>query len=766
MRANLEGNITSIFNLTQGMVHLIKFQGDIQQSQFESLSQQAIETNNQIKHFGLAPDNIIRWVYPLKGNEAAIGLDYMQMPEQKSLVLRAMETRGPQLAGPIRLFQGGDALIYRSPVFCKTKNGNDLYWGVVSAVVSIKRLMENSGINYERNLQIIITGKDAAGRSGEPIFGNPLLIHMDPVFQAISVPGGTWAVGAIPANGWSVNHFYDSVYFYSGLLLTLFINSLLFLLLKRNAKIRSQNIALSSEISVRKKAEDALISNEEKYRRLIEDMNDVVIRFDTKGKILYCSPSVEQFSGHQPHLLTGTSLQTLITDPRDGLRLMKEFKKIVQGGKPQPIQFIFLPKNQPAFYAEITGRLVEDLEKNPSIHAILRDIRVRKQMESELVRAKEEAESANSLKTVFLANMSHEIRTPMNSILGFSELLLLDETQSPQSLKYLNILFNSAKNLLRLIDDILDISIIDSGHLKLHPKNHNLNALLDELCSSFEPAVTTKKIKLITSYALPDNESNFYFDDLRLQQIIRNLINNAIKFTNEGSITLGYKILNNELELFVSDTGTGISKHHLDIIFERFRQAEGSNRILQEGTGLGLAISKSLTEIMNGKISVSSTLGKGSTFKITIPLEKTTVPKHPVSKPDKHKTKDLSNKTILVAEDDPSNFELIETYLANTGIQLIHAVNGAEAVEIHKTHKPLHLILMDIKMPVMDGLEACRIIRQTDKKIPILAQSAYVMHEDKVAAVNAGMQHYITKPINKELFLDIIYKTLTAVPSK
>lgn len=755
LRANIEGSVTSIFNLTQGMVHLINHQGDISENQFNSLAKQAIKINHNIRHFGLAPNNIIRWIQPLGGNESAIGLDYLAVPDQRNMVMRAMETRKPQLAGPVKLYQGGNALIYRSPVFIEQKDSNDEYWGVVSVVVSIDGLLKDAGIVSAHNLQIIITGKDAAGRSGEMIFGNPLLTHMNPVFQNISVPGGTWALGAIPANGWSLIHYYNSRYFFIGLVLTFLIAFFFVLLNQRNKKIKQQLVLVSNEIKTREKIEIALKISEEKYKRLIEDMTDVIIRFDTKGKIIYCSPSIEPLTGFTPQELAGSDLRKLITDPEDAITLLEEFKKITKGEKTSPIEFLLLPKNQPAFWVEITGRLAKDINQNPSIHAILRDMRLRKQMENELISAKEDAESANQLKTMFLANMSHEIRTPMNSILGFSELLLMDKNQNEISRKYLDVLHQSAKNLMRLINDILDVSIIDSGQLKLYPKPNNLNTVLINTVQSFEIAIKNKNLEVHTSFENDENDAYYSFDDLRVSQICKNLISNAIKFTEKGSISIGYKTTQEGIEIFVSDTGQGISQHHIPIIFERFRQANPLIHITHGGTGLGLEICRSLTSLMGGNINVHSELGKGSVFTVSLPLKKEN---HTEDNSEIVTINDpvFTKKTILIAEDDYSNYELLLTYLQNVNLTIIHAINGEEAVRIFKENQSIDLVLMDIKMPIMNGLDACKLIKKIKPEIPVVGQSAFVMHEDKMAAIDAGMVQYLTKPIERSILLDVI----------
>ena len=380
----------------------------------------------------------------------------------------------------------------------------------------------------------------------------------------------------------------------------------------------------------------------------------------------------------------------------------------------------------------------------------------RKKMEQELTTAKDLAEESNRLKSAFLANMSHEIRTPLNAIVGFSGILASTEEEEEKQ-EYVSIIENNNTLLLQLISDILDLSKIEAGTLELNYSNIELNELMRELERGFLLRVKTDAVKL--EFVEPAGPCMAYTEKNRLSQLMINLVTNAIKFTEKGSIRFGYEMRENELYFYVADTGCGIPKDKQQNIFGRFVKLNS----FAQGTGLGLSICQTLIERMGGRIGVESEEGKGSTFWFTLPYK-------PAVKEDKKQMpKDIQpvsierNKlTILVAEDNASNYKLFESIL-RYDYHLIHAWDGMEAVEMFREHNP-QIVLMDINMPVMDGYEATREIRKYSAKIPIIAVTAFAYASDEQKVMESGFDGYMPKPINAKLLkaqlVDIMQKRI------
>lgn len=380
---------------------------------------------------------------------------------------------------------------------------------------------------------------------------------------------------------------------------------------------------------------------------------------------------------------------------------------------------------------------------------IFQDITERKENEEELIRAKEKAEESDRLKTAFLHNISHEIRTPMNAIVGFSALLGEPEIDDDSRKSYIDVIMQSSNHLLSIITDIVDISNIEANLIKTVKNEINLNSTLKSLCNQFFPKAYEKKILLECETKLPDADSFILTDRTKLTQILSNLVGNALKFTDKGSIKVSYTIRDKLLEFTVADTGIGIPQPYHERVFDRFYQVQSNVSRLYEGTGLGLAISKAYVEHLGGRIWLTSEPGKGTAFSFTIPYEKQISVSVPVTErkaPDTYVFPE--KKVILVAEDIESNFKLIKYFLSGSNTELLHASNGREAVDKCFANGRIDLILMDIKMPVMDGYSAVRLIREKNNKVPIIAQTAYA--DDRDRAIECGCSGFISKPFDKK----------------
>jgi CheY-like chemotaxis protein len=394
------------------------------------------------------------------------------------------------------------------------------------------------------------------------------------------------------------------------------------------------------------------------------------------------------------------------------------------------------------------------------IMATLRDITLRKQVEAELIEAKERAQESDRLKSAFLTNMSHEIRTPMNAILGFSGLLEDDSITPAERLEYLSIISTKGYHLMTILNDIIDLSIIHSNQLSINKATFNLNLLLNTLLMTFEKEKAQMKkdhIRLELEKTISDSFSNIFTDKVRLSQILNNLIANALKFTTAGFIKFGYRQEGELLLFFVQDTGKGIARDKHQVIFERFRQVEESNVRTHGGAGLGLSISKELVELLGGEIWITSEEGQGSTFFFTLPASILSHHKIVIEpQQPKYESYDFSGKTILVAEDVFSNFQLVKMILRHYKPTILHATNGLSAVEICQTNHDVAIVLMDVRMPVMDGYEATREIRKNRPKLPIIALTAHALSDEKDKCIEAGCNDYISKPVDYQKLTKMI----------
>ena len=379
---------------------------------------------------------------------------------------------------------------------------------------------------------------------------------------------------------------------------------------------------------------------------------------------------------------------------------------------------------------------------------------------TELTIAKEQAEESDRLKSAFLTNMSHEIRTPMNGILGFTELLKEPNLSSDDQQDYIQTIQISGARMLNTINSIVDISKIESGLMKVYIKETNINEKIEFTYKFFKPEVELKGLQFLVKNSLPSKEVIIKTDNEKVYAILTNLVRNAIKFTYEGSIEFGYEKKGDYLEFFVKDTGVGIPQNQHKIIFERFRQGSESHNRGYEGSGLGLSIAKTYVEMLGGEIWVESEEGKGSTFYFTIPYNSVSEEKIKIinAVSAEHKEVEIKKLKVLVVEDDEISYSLLIKTVQKISYEVLHAITGVEAVEACRNNPDLDLVLMDIRMPKMDGNEATRQIRQFNKDVIIIAQTAYAFSDDKEKAIEAGCTDYISKPINITSLFELITK--------
>ena len=387
------------------------------------------------------------------------------------------------------------------------------------------------------------------------------------------------------------------------------------------------------------------------------------------------------------------------------------------------------------------------------------DITDKRKAEMELIKAKEKAEESDRLKSAFLANMSHEIRTPMNGILGFADLLKQPQLSGEQQQEYIRIIESSGTRMLNILNDIIDISKIEAGLMKVTLSETNINEQIEYIHTFFLPETERKGLFFFVKPFLPSNEVTIKTDREKIYAIMTNLIKNAIKFTDKGSIELGYSKKGEFIDFFIKDTGMGIAKERQQAIFERFIQADISDKRAFQGAGLGLSITKAYVEMLGGQIWCESKENKGSEFHFTIPY--ITVSERgtdiEVKYEDKYGTH-INKMKVLIAEDDEISDLFITIFLEKYNCELLHVKTGVDAVETCRKHPDIDLVIMDIKMPEMNGYDATENIRLFNKKVIIIAQTAFALTGDKEKAIESGCNDYIAKPINQAALSALIRK--------
>ncbi|MGQ4650395.1 ATP-binding protein [Lyngbya aestuarii] len=664
VRARLEGSLNQRLFLTRGLVAYISvINPNINQKEFENLARVIVAQQPGIPSAALFKDSICTHLYPLAGQEGALGFDPMKVPEEREAFQRAIDTRNTVLAGPVELLQGGMAFITRTPIFLTPPGKapeSGPYWGMVSIGIDRNTLFKEAGLlEPSAKLQYTIRGKDSSGATGETFFGDATIFQRDPVTLEVTLPNGSWQLAAVPVTGWPSNT-------------------------------------------------------------------------PVSGRLWIGGGSVA--------LLAGVFMFILVSTPT---------------------------------------RLRE---------AVARATAALRQSEEALKQANADLQRTDQLKDEFLANTSHELRTPLNGIIGITE-SLIDGATGPlpqQTCANLAMVVSSGRRLSNLVNDILDFSKLRHRDIELQIQAVGMREIVEVVLTLSRPLIGSKNVQLINS--IPPDLPPAAADENRLQQILHNLVGNAIKFTESGRVKISAEIvkfksteeLNSEnanpseqLAVTVSDTGIGIPVDKLDRIFKSFEQAEGSTARTYGGTGLGLAITKKLVELHGGKISVASTIGRGSKFTFTLPICQEKIESKPpialleesiiqssseaqsITNNQQAITNNGKNSKILIVDDEPVNLQVLVNNLSLQNYAITQATNGQEALAVIENGMKPDLILLDVMMPKMTGYEVTKRIRQDfpATELPILLLTAKTQVKDLVIGLDVGANDYLTKPISKDELL-------------
>ncbi len=535
--------------------------------------------------------------------------------------------------------------------------------------------------------------------------------------------------------------------------------------------------AIAHDITEKKRSEIALIENEKQFRNIFESFQDIYYQADLKGIVTLISPSVEEILGLHPSEIIGQNIFDLVISTDEGIEPF--IQRLLIEKKIKNLETDLKTADNQTIQAISNIRVVYDEEGNPmGIEGVIRDITELKKASSEVLRAKELAERSLRVKESFLANMSHEIRTPMNGVIGMID-LMMDTPLDDEQYSYMLTIKKSSETLLNILNDILDLSKIEAGKMKLYQRSVDLRLLVDKVHTLFLQQASYKNNRL--HYEVTQDIPPYVTaDETRILQILSNLISNAIKFTENGEVFLrisqqkktGSRV---KIKVEVRDTGIGIDQENVKLLFNNFSQVDNSPTKSYAGTGLGLAISKQLANMMNGEIGVNSTLGEGSNFWFTFEAKPTETP--PNSQEDSTISFVSGNQfgelepLILVVDDNAVNRKVASEILMKAGCKVDLANSGLESINKIKANAPKQmydLVFMDIQMPDMDGVEATRRIKALpiSPLPPIVAMTAYSMKEDRERFLGSGLDDYIPKPIKAQVLIEKVKEQLRVTPKK
>ena len=559
--------------------------------------------------------------------------------------------------------------------------------------------------------------------------------------------------------------------------------SLIFLIIKlREKKLRTTKDKLEKEVDTRikevKDTEEELRRSKSFTDSIISNAKDGIVVFSSDYKFELVNTAFFQIIHFQESDLLGTSFFRLVTEEQQQevlnyLESLKTSKKVY-------FETRLLSKSNTQIPVSISASLIEEENIPPYIIAVVNDISERKKRDDELAKyrlhletlvkertaelleAKEAAEKADRLKSAFLANISHEVRTPMNAIIGFTQLIGSDEISKEENEHFISEIQKNTYELLKLIDNVIEISRLEAKEVEIYPEVFSLNNFLENLKREGHKKLeeNKKELDIFVEYGPPKEIKS---DPVRIKKIFNILIDNAIKFTESGFIKLGYDVpvdTDDCVVFFVQDKGKGIDNENLERIFTIFNKLEAENEKFHAGSGLGLAIAKKSVMLLNGEIWVESERGEGAIFYFKIPVQSSYVSGNSEDETRQSERSSLMNKKLLIAEDEDANYRFVKITLDKYNSHVLRAKNGQEAVDICKEHTDIDVVLMDIKLPGKDGYAALHEIRDFRPDIRVIAQTAYAMAEDRQNLLQAGFDDYIAKPFRIDDLVVLIEKNI------
>lgn len=511
------------------------------------------------------------------------------------------------------------------------------------------------------------------------------------------------------------------------------------------------------EITEKKRNEQRL----KVLRNAINHSPACVIITNKQGIIEFVNNRFTELTGYQEHEVTGRHIAILKSQKVEGSQLRDIISSVTNGREWQG-ELKSKTKEGQTYYELASISAVKNEKGEPSHFVMIsEDISHRKQYEINLKQAKNKAEEADRLKSAFLANLSHEIRTPMNAIIGFTNVLMDEDLPKEEKIKLKQLIHDNSYSLLKLIDEIIELSKIQAGNIRVNNTICLVNKFMKDIYTNFKTRIKelNKDIRLSCIYNVQPVDFSIIIDEMKVRQILSNLLDNAIKFTNKGFVEFGYAVKDDVIQFHVIDSGTGISEDKFGMIYDLFRQADDSFTRAHGGAGIGLSIAKKLVEHLGGEIWVQSTPNQGTNIYFTLPIERPKT-KFDTSKVPEPAVFNWQDKVVLVAEDIDSNYLFIQEALSTTNAKVLWAKNGQEAVQMIRKFPEVDLVLMDIRMPGMDGFEATKVIKSL-RDVKIIGQTAYAHDQEKRKCLDAGFDQYLSKPITLNHLLNTIEQAFT-----
>lgn len=522
----------------------------------------------------------------------------------------------------------------------------------------------------------------------------------------------------------------------------------------------SGTLGIFFDVTDHLRAEEIIRQNGTRLRAITDSAHDAIIMMDAEGNISFWNPAAEKVLGYLPEEVLGKNLHALLVPEHYLKRFATAFPLFRETGQGQAVgNTLELTSRRKDGKEIIISLSLSAVSVDNQWHAvgILRDITLQKQNEKELQEALKRAEKVNKLKSAFIYNISHEVRTPLNGILGFSQLITDPDISEEERHKFFTLLKGSSDRLINTITNYIDISMLASRNMEITRKSVDPVNLLNLLYQKVQPVC--REMNLGFFLDLPDSSDQILLntDAELLRKALGHLLDNAVKFTHQGEIRMGFVLHDNGMEFFIRDTGVGISEDARERVFQTFAQEELSLTRGYEGSGLGLSIADGIVRLLGGSIRLVSEKGQGSHFSFCLPVQPAdpsiiTEPERVVIKPSGIKP------VILVAEDDESNMLFMRSVLSRIAVDLLTASTGLEAVEHCKTNPAINIMLMDLKMPEMDGYEATKTIKAFRPELPVIAVTAFAMSGDRKRAFDAGCDDYLAKPVTIESLYEKLKK--------
>jgi len=786
LQTRLESQLNGNIQLARGLVAVIAANPQLSQEEFKRAAKPLFEGRSLLRNIAAAPDMVIRLMYPMAGNEKAVGLDYSKVETQREAAELARDTGKLVLAGPLNLVQGGRGVIARIPVYLDQKEAHHRFWGLLSVVIDVDRLYKESGLLDDTlQIEIALRGKDGTGNEGDVFYGDPTLFSEQAVTLPVTLPYGFWQIAAKPRGGWDKE---QSGLFAirSGFALALLLSVGPMLLLAYYAFRRNQaelELAAHREhLESMVKVRTAELSSAKDAAEAANDELTLFKRFaeeSVQGSGMATMERKVFFFNKRLLKLLGLTQEEARVNKYDFTTFYSQSnkEKIIQEVIPAITERGYWT-GELALVNQVTSEitptleswfLIKDQDDKPlCFMGLMTDISKQKKVETALTQAKEAAESANTAKGAFLANMSHEIRTPLTTVVGMAHLIRRDGL-NPLQTERMDKLDVASEHLLEIIETILDLSKIEAGKFNLKEDEIRVSKILDGVAAMVRTQAESKNLQFkVHCSNIP---SVVLGDPTRLRQALLNYAGNAVKFTDHGNIILRAWV-ENEMDqdilvrFEVQDTGIGIPEKDIPRLFSAFEQADNSLRREYGGTGLGLAITQKIAQLMGGSAGVDTQPGKGSTFWFTARLKKTAVKSDPAYTLDNTDAEeilrsDYKDARVLIVDDEPINRVMFGEFLEIVELKAEQAQDGQQAVEAVEK-KTYDLILMDMQMPRLDGLAATQKIRELPNgaTIPILALTGNAFADDEQKCFEAGMDGFISKPINTKEFYSTLLKLL------